>query len=249
MAEHPYADVAIAAVFNTRQALALDGHDSLTIAVEAARGVLEEAGVQASEVDGVFGQFSSELIYLLGLGATWTGAPGGGGIPVILNAAQAIAAGHCHTVLVAGGGAGIYTERASTAPWTRPSNEFVVAFGMYTALEFALIARRHMELYGTKPEHLATVAATIRNNGHVNPEAVYYGRGPFTPEDILASRMVADPFHLLDCSMTAEGGAALLLTTRERAEDLRRRPVHILGGGVDHAGPAYQHPPSWDLVG
>ena len=99
----------------------------------------------------------------------------------MLDAANLIALGHCETVVLAGGGAGIYTERASTAPWTRPSNEFVVPFGMYTALEFALIARRHMHLYGTKPEQLAEVAATIRNNGHVNPEAVYYGKGPFTP--------------------------------------------------------------------
>ena len=249
MTQHVYSDVAIAAVFNTRQARVLEGYDSLRIATEAARGVLAEAGVDATEVDGVFGQFSSELIYSLGLGSVWAGAAMGGGIQVILEAANAIATGNCHTALVTGGGAGIYTERASTAPWTRPSNEFVVSFGMYTALEFALIARRHMEMYGTKPEQLATVAATIRNNGHINPEAAYYGRGPFTVEDVLSSRMVADPFHLLDCSMTGEGGSALLLTTAARAADSRQKPVYILGGGIDHAGPAYQHPPSWDLVG
>jgi acetyl-CoA acetyltransferase len=104
-------------------------------------------------------------------------------------------------------------------------------------------------MYGTKSEQLATVAATIRNNGHINPEAAHYGRGPFTVEDVLSSRMVADPFHLLDCSMTGEGGSALLLTTADRAADSRQKPVYILGGGVDHGGPAYQHPPAWDLVG
>jgi acetyl-CoA acetyltransferase len=155
----------------------------------------------------------------------------------------------CRTALVIAGSAGVYTERAATAPWTRPNNEFVVSFGLFTAVEFALIARRHMEMYGTSPEHLATVASTIRNNGHVNPEAVYFGRGPFTPDDILASRMVADPFHLLDCSMTAEGGCALLLTRAERAADLPHPPVWILGGGTDQLGPAYRHPPSWDLTG
>ena len=152
-------------------------------------------------------------------------------------------------MLTVGGGAGIYTDTASVAPWTQPANEFVVPFGMYTALEFALIARRHMHTYGTTPEQLAEVAATIRNNGHVNPEAVYSGRGPFTPQDILDSRMVADPYHLLDCAITAEGGAALLLTTAERAADLRHPPVYVLGGGVDHMGPSYQHPPSFDLTG
>jgi acetyl-CoA acetyltransferase len=102
-------------------------------------------------------------------------------------------------------------------------------------------------MYGTTPEHLATVAATIRNNGHVNPEAVYYGRGPFTPDDILASRMVADPFHLLDCAMTSEGGCALLLTHANKQKHLKQPPVWILGGGSDQFGPAYRHPPSWDL--
>ena len=59
-----------------------------------------------------------------------------------------------------------------------PTNEFVVAAGMFTAVEFAFVAQRHMHMYGTKPEQLAMVSATIRNNGHVNPEAVYYRTRP-----------------------------------------------------------------------
>jgi acetyl-CoA acetyltransferase len=120
---------------------------------------------------------------------------------------------------------------------------------MFTAAEFALIARRHMETYGTTTESLATVAATIRNNGHVNPEAIYFGRGPFTPQDILESRMIADPFHLLDCAMTSEGGCALVLTRADIALDLAQPPVYVLGGSTDNFGPAYQNPPSFDLGG
>jgi acetyl-CoA acetyltransferase len=246
---HPYRDVAIAAVFNTRQAKVLEGYDSLGIAIEAVRGVLAEAGMPANEVDGVFGQFASELPYLLGMGPAHVSSTGMGGIPALLDAAGAIAAGHCRAALVAGGGAGIYTDAAAVAPWTRITNEFVIPFGMYTALEFALIARRHMHVYGTTPEQMAEVAATIRNNGHVNPEAVYHGRGPFTAQDVLDSRMIADPFHLLDCSMTAEGGTALLLTSADLAADLRQRPAYVLGGGLDHTGPSYQHPPSFDVAG
>ena len=74
---------------------------------------------------------------------------------------------------------------------------------MFTAAEFALIARRHMHVYGTTREQLSIVAATIRNNGSRNPEAVYYQRGPFVPDDITASRPIADPFHLLDCATTS----------------------------------------------
>jgi acetyl-CoA acetyltransferase len=106
-----------------------------------------------------------------------------------------------------------------------------------------------MDRYGTTSEQLAEVAATIRNNGHVNPDAVYYGRGPYTAADVLASRMIADPFHLLDCATTSEGGCALVLTTAERAADLALPPVYLLGGGCDAFGPAYRHAPVWDLTG
>jgi acetyl-CoA acetyltransferase len=152
-------------------------------------------------------------------------------------------------VLIAGGWAGVYTDHDATAPWTRPGNEFVAPYGMFTAVQFALMARRHMSMYGTTPEQLATVSATIRNNGHDNSEAVYHGRGPYSVSDILASRLVADPFHLLDCAMTAEGAAAMLITTADRAKDLALRPVFVHGVGQDHLGPTYQHPPVWDLIG
>lgn len=246
---HPYRDVAIASVFNTRQGKTLEGYDSLGIAIEAALGALSTAGLPANRVDGVFGQFAAELPYLLGMGPCYVSAMGMGGIPAILDAAGAIAAGQCQAVLLAGGGAGIYTDSSSVAPWTRISNEFVIPFGMYTALEFALIARRHMHEFGTTPEQMAEVAATIRNNGHVNPAAVFSGRGPFTAQDVLDSRMVADPFHLLDCAMTAEGGTAILMTSAELAAELAQPPVYVLGGGVDHTGPSYQHPPSFDVKG
>ncbi len=236
-------------MFNTKQAKVLEGYDSYTITVEAALGVLDAAGIAPTQIDGILGQFNTELAYLLRVGPAWVPAGGFGSIPQILDAANAIAAGNCTAVLIAGGGAGIYTERSSTAPWTRMASEFVLPFGIYTALEFALIARRHMHMYGTTPEQMAEVAATIRNNGHFNPEAIYYGKGPFTASDVLESRMVADPFHLLDCSLTGEGGCALLLTRADIADDLRQTPVYILGGGADHNGPSYQHPPSWDLRG
>src|ERR1700755_537612 len=106
-----------------------------------------------------------------------------------------------------------------------------------------------MPRYGTTPEALATVAATIRNNGHVNPEACYFGRGPFTVQDILDSRMVADPFHLLHCSRTAEGGCALVRARGDVARDLARDTVWVLGGNTDHFGHSYQLPPAWDLGG
>jgi acetyl-CoA acetyltransferase len=119
---------------------------------------------------------------------------------------------------------------------------------MFTAAEFALIARRHMHVYGTTREQLSIVAATIRNNGSNNPDAVYYRRGPFVPDDITASPPIADPFHLLDCAMTSEGGCALVLADIERVDSVRA-PIFVLGSGSDFHGPSYRYPPAWDLGG
>jgi acetyl-CoA acetyltransferase len=245
---HPFRDVAIVGVFNTPQARALPGHDSVSISIEGALGALGDAGLETTDVDAVIGERSGELAYELRLGPCRRSL-NGLGIPAVLEAASLVATGQSQVVLVVGGSAGVYTERASTAPWTRPTNEFVVGYGMFTAVEFALMAKRHMLSFGTTPEQLATVAATIRNNGHTNPEAVYFGRGPYKPEDILASRPISEPFHLLDCSTTSEGGCGLVLTAVDRAADLRQAPVWILGGGSDAYGPAYQHAPIWDFVG
>src|SRR3954471_19598410 len=226
---HPFRDVAIVGVYNTPQARQLEGHDSYSIAVEGARGALADAGIGIDEVDGIAGQFAAELVLGAQLGPC-SRKLSGHGIPTVLEAASMIAFGECEVVVIAAGGAAMYTERSATAPWTRPSNELVMPFGLFTAAEFALMARRHMLSHGTTAEQMAAAAAAIRNNGNVNPDAVYSGRGPFTVDDILASRMVADPFHLLECSMTSEGGCGLVLTTPERARDCATKPAWILGG-------------------
>ncbi|MDI2126056.1 thiolase family protein [Yinghuangia seranimata] len=245
---HPYRGVAIAGVHNTAQARALPGHTSLSITVDAVHGALADAGLTLDDVDGVSAaDLSARLIHDLRVGPAWRGTQYGLGM--IAEAAAAIAAGMCDVAVVASGEAGVYTERAATAPWTRPENEFVIPWGLFTAAEFALIARRHMIEYGTTEDQLAVVAATIRNNGHVNPDAVYHGRGPYTPADIRASRPIADPFRLLDCAITSEGGCALVLTAADRAPDLPHAPVYLLGMASDCLGPAYQHPPAYDLAG
>jgi acetyl-CoA acetyltransferase len=241
--------VAIVGVYNTKQALRLPGETSRSLAMESVFGALDDAGLSIDEVDGISGgQGTSDLVYELRIGPVWIGGAQIG-IQIVAQAASAIAAGQADVVVITAGGAGDYADRSATAPWTRPTNEFVASYGLFTAAEFALVARRHMHMYGTTPEQLARVAATIRNNGHVNEDAVYFGRGPFTVDDILASRMVADPYHLLDCAMTAEGGCALVLATAERAADLRKPPVYLLGAGHDLLGPSYTNPPSWDLAG
>lgn len=238
---------AIVGVHNTRQGRRLEGETSRSLALKAIRGALDDAGLSLDDVDGISaGPLSSTLIYDLRIGPAWQGL--GFGVSMITEAAAAIEHGMADVVVLVAAQAGEYRDHEATAPWTRPENEFVAPWGMFTAAEFALIARRHMHVYGTTREHLSMVAATIRNNGSRNPEAVYYQRGPFTTDDITASRPVADPFHLLDCATTSEGGCALIVANIDKV-DGAARPIYVLGSGADFHGPSYQHPPAWDLVG
>ena len=219
----------------------------LGLALQAVRGALADAGLCLDDVDGISaGPHSTTLIYDLRIGPAWQGL--GFGVGMITEAAMAVEHGMADVVVLVAAQAGEYRDHEATAPWTRPENEFVAPWGMFTTAEFALIARRHMHVYGTTREQLSIVAATIRNNGSRNPEAVYYQRGPFTPEDITASRPIADPFHLLDCATTSEGGCALVVAN-VNATDVASQPIYVLGSGADFHGPSYQHPPAWDLVG
>src|SRR4051794_39415188 len=124
-----YPNVALVAAVNTEQARTLPGHTSSTIAVGAAKRALAEAGLDASEVDGVMGRNAGDVTYGLGIGPVWD-SHSEGGIWALLLAAHLVELGTCTTVLIADGGAGVYKERSSTAPWTRPDNEFVSAFGL-----------------------------------------------------------------------------------------------------------------------
>lgn len=238
---------AVVGVCNTVQGRRLDGETSRGLAVQAIKGALDDAGLRLEDVDGISaGPLSTALIYDLRVGPAWQGM--GFGVGMITEAAAAIEYGMADVVVLVAAQAGEYRDHEATAPWTRPENEFVAPWGMFTTAEFALIARRHMHVYGTTREQLSMVAATIRNNGSCNPEAVYYQRGPFAPGDITASRLIADPFHLLDCATTSEGGCALVVANIDAVE-VSGHPIYILGSGADFHGPSYQHPPAWDLAG
>lgn len=244
----------IVGAYNTRQARVLEGETSDTITLAAVQGALADAGVNLADVDGLnvvsglnFATGAQAFGYALGLPFFWMGRAHPEA--AVIEAAHAIESGMCHTVVVAAGEAGIYTDRQTVAPWTRPPNEFIECWGLMTPAEFALSAKEYMWRFGVAPEQIAYIASVIRNNGSRNPEAIYYGRGPYTVADVLASRMVADPYHLLDCAMTGEGGSALVLTTAERARDLPGVAVDVLGGAWDTWAPSYTHPPTYDRVG
>ena len=251
--QSPYRGVAVVGAYDTRQAKRIEGTTEAELLLDAIQGALASAGLEADDVDGlnvstwVTRVHSRSAAQWFGGRPVWTGS-GVPGIEAVLEAAAAVATGQCHTALVAAAQCGEYTSHESTVSWTRPSNEFVECWGLYTAAEFALMAQRHMHLYGTKREALSEVAAAIRMNGARNPEAVMFGR-EVTPADVEASRMVADPFHLFDCCINSEGGSGLVITTAERARDLDVEPIYVLGGSIDRQGMSYVTVPLWDRYG
>src|ERR1051326_2872465 len=99
-----------------------------------------------------------------------------------------------------------------------------------------MAATLHGKEYGTTPEQLAEIAVTTRRHASLNPHAKY--RDPITVDDVLASRIVSSPLHLLDCCMISDGGGALVVTSAERARDLRTKPAYVLGAAeaVRHTG-------------
>jgi acetyl-CoA acetyltransferase len=252
LARNPLHEVAVVGAYNTPQAKKLVDFTEPTLLFNAINGALDDAGLRPEDIDGinvntwVTQMHSRHVAQMLGARPVWTGIEYG--IAGVMEAVSAVATGQCHTALIASVQCGEYSDHDSTVSWTRPSNEFVESWGLYTAAEFALIARRHMHLYGTPPEALAEVAAAIRMNGAKNPEAVMYGKDVI-PEHVLKSRMVADPFHLLDCCINSEGGASLIVTTAERARDLDVQPIYILGGAMDRQGMSYVTAPVWDKYG
>ncbi len=151
------------------------------------------------------------------------------------HAAAAIRQGLCDTVLITYGssylsrlgrtlGTGGFHQGGQHIPG--PS-QYEAPYGNTLVGAYAMAARRHMHEFGTTSEQLAEIAVGVREYAGLNPDAMY--RDPITVDDVLASRLVADPLHKLDCCVVSDGGGAVIMTTAERARDLRQPPVYVLG--------------------
>ncbi|WP_405720354.1 thiolase family protein [Streptomyces sp. NBC_01537] len=251
----------IVGIHATEQALSLPHRTAMDLALEAVQGAISDAGLTPADIDGAQADWPGPG-GVPGEGSSWARMLGGGrdlrwtsdsmldnaGSRGLLKAAAAVRAGYADTVVV--GGCRLVSRGPDNAPvGAGVPLEFTDVWGSYVVAQFALVAARHMHEYGTTPRQLAEVAATIRNNGTTNPEAMMYGRGPYTADDVLASRLVATPFHLLDCCIVGEGGAALVVTTAERARDLPHPPVAVLGGGMEYHQAAYANPALYREIG
>ncbi len=223
------------------------GRSELKLACEAIGAAMADAGLGPADVDGIakYTMDNNDAVDI----ARCLGIPqlrffgevayGGGGGPVgtVMLAAMAVATGQAKAVVAframnerSGRGTPRFGQ-ASTAQGARGLQSYLSPYGLFSPAQMVgLAARRHMHLYGTESRHFGAIAVTCRHHANLNPDAMMHGR-PMTLDDHQNSRMIADPVRLLDCCLETDGGAAVIVTTPERARDLRQRPVHIAAGG------------------
>jgi acetyl-CoA acetyltransferase len=207
---------------------------------QAAERALADAGLAFTDVDGYatagfFPMYAVQLCEYFGLRPRYLDETNVGGASfevLVEHAATAVEAGVCDVVLISYGsvqlsqmGRRLGTGGAGPPPVGPAAADAL--WGNTLVGSYALAAQRHQYQYGTTSAQLAEIAVTMRRHAAGNPMAQY--RDPLTIDDVLSSRLVADPLHVLDCCVISDGGAACVVTTAERAADLPAAPVHILG--------------------
>lgn len=217
------------------------------LCIEAVLRALADAGISKDEVDGLVtcnsmaepylyhAEAIAEYLQIFPRFCQSIGAGGGTTFTALHQAASAIESGICHTVVIAMADSlrsGMTREKALAMQSSSGHPQFERPYGPTVPAYYALIAQAHMHEYGTTAEQLAAVAVAARQHAMGNPAAQM--RAPISIAEVLESRLIADPLHLLDCSLVSDGGAAVVLTSRERAKHFRQRPVYLLGAGEGH---------------
>ncbi|MDF2467099.1 MAG: hypothetical protein K0Q43_5334 [Ramlibacter sp.] len=226
----------------------LPGSDTVSLNVEACRNAIADAGIDKSVVDAVFVKvptsahqfmFGQKVAEALGItpriGGAWDQG-GAANITLLSFAIMAIEAGQCDVALVC------YADNPRTgnrAVFGRPRGDDA-AYGWFsTAAGYAMIHRRHMIEYGTRPEDFAAVAIASRKHGAGNPNAQL--RSPLDLDKYMTSPWIVDPIRKDDCALVSDGGAALVVMSAKRAKELGvAQPVPVLGFG--HGQTSYEIP-------
>ncbi len=217
------------------------GRSVLSLAIEACRNAMDDAGLTPQDVDGIleFNVGDSVPTESVAAGLSMPEVNfafdwyGGGFAPCALieTACMAVESERCRAVLIyramngrsgfrLGGGAG---GEAFRAKW---AGQYRVPYGWLSfGQNMAMWCRRHMEEFGTKQEDLASVAITQRDNALLNERAIQ--RKPMSVDDYMSSRVIVEPFHLYDMSLESDGACAVLITSKERAKDCKKKPVWV----------------------
>ena len=219
----------------------------LQIQGESVIKALEDAGLTKNDVEGLFTASSSIRNSGLNLADYLDMYPkyvdnttvGGGSFEFHLShALTAIAAGRINCAVITysslarSGGVSVGTGGVARFghPRLDPSpDSFEELYGLTTVGLYAMIAQRHMHLYGTTSEQLAEVAVAIRKHASMNPEALF--RTPITVDDVVNARVISSPLHLLDCCVITDGGGAVVVASPELARNCKQSPVWVLGVG------------------
>ena len=212
---------------------------------QALQRVLVDSGLRKEDIDGVF--CSSHTLAMptvmlceyVQLFPRYTDSTsiGGSSFEAHLNhVVAAIRAGKCEVALISYASNQLSSRGrmigTGARPATIPEATYESPYGNTLVGAYAMAARRHMHQYGTTSEQLAEIAVVTRRHASLNPLAMY--RDLITVQDVLNSRMIANPLHLLDCCIVSDGGGAILVTTEERAKDLKQPPIYVLGSSESH---------------
>lgn len=215
------------------------GMSRMALHAQAARNALADSGLSLADVDGLFTTVAgpNELSEYLGIVPRYVDGTGVGGCSYMIfvrHAVAAIAAGYCDVALIVHGESGrswIDMEAANGLP-SSPAGQFEAPFGTAgAATTYALPVLRHFHEFGTTKRQMSHVPAATREWALLNPRALMHDAGPITPEDVEASPVICYPFNRLDCCLVADGGGAIVVTSAERARDMKRKPIWILGTG------------------
>ena len=235
--------VAIVGAAETTELGKIPDSSQIQLHANAALNTLADAGLAAKDIDGVAtaGESPIAIAHYLGIAPRWVDGSSVGGCSFMLHvrhAAAAIEAGYADTILVTHGESGRSGVGRGGGGGSRASlpAQFEMPYGpMGPTTMFTIGVLRYMKRYGMTHEQLAMVAVVQREWAGMNPRASY--REPITVDDVLNSRMIAYPFHLLECCLVTDGGGALILTAAERAKDFPNKPVYILGSGESVEAP------------
>ncbi|MDG2335601.1 MAG: transporter [Myxococcota bacterium] len=230
------------------------GLSQLALQLQAASRAIGEAGLKPAEIDGImpFPNLGRAEEFAANLGCQNLRYAAtihmGGAAPAasLQAAAAAVNSGMANYVLLPAGWNGYSGARVrqtvsqdvSSIPGGAIARDYYLPFGFTAPPQwYSVLARRHMHEFGTRSEQLGAIALAMRKHAQLNSSAVMHGK-PMTMDDYLASPMLADPYRFFDCCLETDGGAAVVVTTAERARDLGTRPVRILAAASGQPYPA-----------
>ncbi len=234
-------DIAIVGVAESDVMGNVPGKSSLQHHAEAAYNALEDAGLSKSDVDGIFTAGFSTLATAeyLGIQPGFTDSTSVGGSSFIIHVAHAIAAiraGYCEVALITHGQAGRSARLRTPTDGNLPMAQYEAPYGIIGApINYSMACTRYMHEYGEDltRQGMAEIAVATRKWANLNPKAMMFDT-PMSFDDYHNSRWVSWPFHLFDCCLVTDSGAAVVVTTAERARSCRKQPVWVLGGGEAH---------------